>query len=90
MKRKQIRRNVWGSAPLAKSVVESDDLLWKIREEALECALTDTPSTNDLRYALLRYNESTPSERDAMDTVFVWFTGYTLRTLARRSKSSRE
>ena len=28
-----------------------------------------------------RYNTSGPSERDAIDAVFVWMTGYTLATI---------
>ena len=77
---------LWMSSKLPAKVFKDEEWTWRIREKAQELGLADTPSTNDLRYAFHRYNEANASERDAMDSVFVWFTGYTLASLAEMTK----
>ena len=86
MARKKTIRLLWKSPPLPEEIFEDEEWIWRLRQKAQELVLTDTPSTNDLRYALHRYSESTSSERDAMDAAFVWFTGYTLSSIVQMTR----
>jgi hypothetical protein len=87
MAKKSASRILWKSPPLPAKVFSDDEWVWRIRGEAQALADSDTPSTKDLRYAFHRYNEATAAERDAMDSVFVWFTGYTLATIIEKTKA---
>lgn len=83
MTRKGKARLLWKSTSIPKHLIQDEEWIWALHAKAIELSLTDVPSTHDLRYALHRYNESIPSQRDAMDSAFVWFTGYTLASLAK-------
>lgn len=73
---------VWKSKPLPIERMEDEEWLWQLYERAFQLAASDEPSVKDVRSGCLRYNQSTAAERDAMDSVFVWFTGYTLSSIA--------
>lgn len=77
-------RILWRSAPIPKMFLEKDALLFTLRAEANELVATDTPSRSDMAFLIPRYNAATPEIRDGMDAVCVWFTGYTLRSIADR------
>jgi len=73
--------NLWKSPKIPDEVVENDDLLWDIRAKVDELAADDSPSTSDTAMIFRRYNSSGPAERDAIDSAFVWMTGYSLATI---------
>jgi hypothetical protein len=80
---------LWKSKPLPKHALEDGALARRIRERAEALNATDDATDKDLLYLFSRYNSS-PQERDAIDAAFVWFTGYTLSTIAEmENKSSR-
>jgi hypothetical protein len=81
---------LWKSKPLPKSALEDGALARRIRVQAEALNATDDVSDKDLLYLFSRYNSS-PQERDAIDAAFVWFTGYTLATIAEMvKKQSRQ
>lgn len=77
-------RILWSSPTVPDRILDDQKLPWKVRTEAEKLSCSDTPSPSDMRFVFQRYNEATPSERDAMDAVFVWFTGYTLSSIVDR------
>lgn len=73
---------IWNSPRLPDDLLEDEGFPWRFLEKAGELSATDTPSTNDVACIFDRYNASTVHERDAIDSAFVWWTGYTLATIA--------
>jgi hypothetical protein len=78
---------LWKSKPLRKSALADGALARRIRMRAEALNATDDASDKDLLYLFSRYN-SNPQERDAIDAAFVWFTGYTLATIAEMERVS--
>jgi hypothetical protein len=78
---------LWKSKPLPEDALEDGALARRIRERAEALNATDDATDKDLLYLFSRYNSS-PEERDAIDAAFVWFTGYTLSTIAGMEKRS--
>ena len=62
----------------------------KMVGEMMAQMLTDCPSPGDTRNLLIRYGSASPDEREAMDTSFVWLTGYTLESLAARAAAGEK
>ena len=75
-------RILWNSPPIPDDLLEQEEFALKVMEKAQELMSTDTPSSSDLDAIFARYNASTAHERDAIDAAFVWFTGYTLASIA--------
>ncbi len=75
---------IWNSPPIPAALLDAERA-WRIHEKAMEVAINDAPSTGDILKALERYSIESPAIRDAMDVVAVWFTGYTLASIAARA-----
>lgn len=73
---------LWHSPPIPNDLLDQEDFPLKVLEKAQELMSTDTPSSSDLDSIFVRYKASTARERDAIDAAFVWFTGYTLASIA--------
>lgn len=76
---------LWKNGPIPERLLSDKTFAWRVREAVTSEIMSDAPSQGDVDGIFLRYNESSPEERDAMDAAFVWMTGYTLRTLAART-----
>ena len=75
--------NLWNSPPIADRLL-NDQFIETFREKAISLVIDDAPSSNDLRYIFRRYNAASPQERDAIDAAFVWFTGFTVGSIAKQ------
>jgi len=75
-------RILWNSPPIPDDLLDQEEFPLKVMEKAQELMSTDAPSSSDLDAIFARYNASTARERDAIDAAFVWFTGYTLASIA--------
>ena len=75
-------RILWNNPPIPDDLLDQEEFPLKVMEKAQELMFTDTPSSSDNNAIFSRYNASTAHERDAIDAAFVWFTGYTLASIA--------
>ena len=73
---------LWHSPAIPNDLLDQEDFPLKVMEKAQELLSTDSPSSSDIATIFGRYNASTAHERDAIDAAFVWFTGYTLASIA--------
>ena len=73
---------VWENFSLPADLAEDENFLIELKAQFVGQASTDTPSGSDLARIIHQYNAASPSEREAMNNVFVWALGYTLPRLA--------
>lgn len=73
---------LWKSPPIPGRVLKREDFMEKFLAQLDVQRSTDSPSSSDLWSIFIRYNRSTAAERDAIDAAFVWFSGYSLASLA--------
>ena len=71
------KRLIWDNDfRIPASVVEREDLGYEVLGAIATAMSDDSPSSSDAARMLDTYNDATPEERDAMNTVFVWLTGW--------------
>jgi len=73
---------VWENFSIPADLAEDENFLIELKAQFVAQASTDTPSGSDLARVIRQYNDASPSEREAMNNVFVWALGYTLPRLA--------
>ena len=73
---------VWDNFPLPAEFARDENFLIELKAQFVAQASTDMPSVRDLAKIIGHYNAASPSEREAMNDVFVWALGYTLPRLA--------
>ncbi|HLG42999.1 MAG TPA: hypothetical protein VI643_06505 [Planctomycetota bacterium] len=83
------QRILWNSPAIPGELVEDEGFHVAVRDKLAEIVESDSPSRSDLRAIFVRYNDSSPGERDAIDAAFVWITGYTFSTLCAKVTTSR-
>lgn len=79
---------VWPNFRLPEDLAEDEDFLINLKSFFSTQATTDAPSGKDLAAIINKFNAATPSEREAMNDVFIWATGWTLQRLAAAALSN--
>jgi hypothetical protein len=73
---------LWKNPAIPEGIFEKDGFMENFLTQLDEQHSTDSPSSSDLLSIFHKYNRTSPCERDAIDAAFVWFSGYSLATLA--------
>lgn len=73
---------VWPVFRLPEDLGEDENFLINLKSVFTSQATTDTPSGSDLAAIIRKFNAATEAEREAMNNVFIWATGWTLQRLA--------
>ena len=77
--------HVWPNFKLPADLARNEGFLINLKSEVVSQASGDSPSGRDLAAIVGKYNAATEDEREAMNDVFVWMTGYSLPSLAARA-----
>jgi len=72
---------IWRQTEIPASILEDEDLHWQVRAKVDDLSADDSPSSSDTAMIFRRYQAASPAERDAIDSAFVWMTGYTLASI---------
>jgi hypothetical protein len=73
---------VYKNPSIPDAILDQDDFMEKFLAMLDHQHSTDSPSSSDLMSIFGRYNAASPKIRDTIDAVFVWFSGYSLTSLA--------
>jgi hypothetical protein len=73
---------LWKNPAIPENILAKKDFMDDFMTQLDVQRSTDSPSSSDLMSIFDKYNRSTPVERDAIDAAFVWFSGYSLASLA--------
>lgn len=79
------RAHVWTNFELPSGLAEDENFLITLKSRVISEASEDAPSHGDLAAIIHKYNAASEDERETMNDVFVWMTGYSLPSLASRA-----
>jgi hypothetical protein len=77
--------HIWPNFKLPADLAENEEFLINLKGEVVSQASSDAPSGGDLAAIIGKYNAASENEREAMNDVLVWMTGYSLPSLAVRA-----
>ena len=75
-------QRVYQNVSIPEEFLSDENFLMEFKSKFSYVVMSDDSSPKDLRRLLRAYNEASLDEREAMNEVFVWATGYSLPNIA--------